>query len=108
MVDVASTEDIYIEVTPSPGRAGDLGPADLVEKVSGRVSELGQALASLATQLRETMDRELTEPPGSRFPLSSLSLQMSINLEAEAGVVISRAKAGAAFQATLTWQREKS
>jgi hypothetical protein len=103
---VTSTE-IYIEVAPHPGQAGDLGAADLVEKVSGRVDELGQALVSVASQLRATMDRQLAEPADSRMPLASVSLQMSINLEAEAGVVISRAKAGAAFQATLTWERQK-
>src|SRR5215216_3913379 len=107
MVDMTSADDIYVEVVPHPGQAGDLSPADLMDKMSNRVGELGQALAMLASQLRETMERQLAEPADSRWPLMSVSLEVSINLEAEAGVVIARAKSGAAFQATLTWGRQE-
>lgn len=105
---MTTTGDIYVEVVPHPGQAGDLSPTDLVDKLSTRVGELGQALATLASQLRETMERRLTEPADSRWPLASVSLEVSINLEAEAGVVIARAKTGAAFQATLTWSRQEA
>jgi hypothetical protein len=108
MVDMTTADDIYVEVVPHPGQAGDLSPADLMDKMSSRVGELGQALAMLASQLRETMERQLTEPADSRWPLMSVSLEVSINLEAEAGVVIARAKSGAAFQATLTWSRQET
>ncbi|MEU6325299.1 CU044_2847 family protein [Streptomyces sp. NPDC047009] len=100
--------EIYVEVVPHPGLAGDLSPADLVDRFSNRVSELGGALAAVASRLRQTLDSQLEEPAGSSWALADVSLQMSINLEAEAGVVISRAKTGAAFQATLTWKRRES
>jgi hypothetical protein len=99
--------EIHVEVVPHPGLAGDLSPADLVDKFSNRVGELGQALATVASRLRQTLDSRLAEPSGSNWALSDVSVQMSINLEAEAGVVISRAKTGAAFQATLTWTRRE-
>ena len=97
--------EIYVEVVPHPGRVGDLSPADLMDKFSNRVAELGQALATVASRLRQTLDSRLAEPEESKWALSDVSLQMSINLEAEGGVVISRLKTGAAFQATLTWTR---
>jgi hypothetical protein len=59
----------------------------------------------VASRLRQTLESQLTDPAESGWGLTEISLQMSINLESEAGVVISRAKAGAAFQATLTWTR---
>lgn len=102
---MAREHEIYVEVVPDPGYAGDLSPSQLVDKFSGRVGELGRALVSVATQLRDTFESQLAEPTDGRWGLGEVSLQMSINLEAEAGVIISRAKAGAAFQATLTWSR---
>jgi Trypsin-co-occurring domain 1 len=107
MAGMADNDEIHVEVIPHPGLAGDLSPADLVDRFSGRVGELGRALATVASQLRQTFESRLAEPAGSSWALGEVSLQMSINLEAEAGVIISRAKTGAAFQATLTWSRRE-
>jgi Trypsin-co-occurring domain 1 len=107
MAGMADNDEIHVEVIPHPGLAGDLSPADLVDRFSGRVGELGRALATVAFQLRQTFETRLAEPAGSSWALGEVSLQMSINLEAEAGVIISRAKTGAAFQATLTWSRRE-
>lgn len=102
---MAVENEIHVEVVPDPGVAGDLSPADLVDRFSVRAGELGRALATVASQLRETFESQLAEPADGRWGLAEVSLQMSINLEAEAGVIISRVKTGAAFQATLTWSR---
>jgi hypothetical protein len=102
---MAGEDEIHVEVVPDPSVAGDLSPADLVDRFSRRVGELGRALATVASQLRETFEDQLAEPVGGHWGLAEVSLQLSINLEAEAGVIISRAKTGAAFQATLTWSR---
>jgi hypothetical protein len=103
--DMTEPDDIRVEVVPPPGQIGDLGPGDLVDKFSGRAAELGNALAGVAAELRHSFESRIAEPPGGQWTLAEVSVQMSINLEAEAGVIISRAKAGAAFQATLTWSR---
>jgi hypothetical protein len=101
-------DDIHVEVVAPPGLAGDLGPSDLVDRFSSRVGELGRALATVASQLRRTLESQLAaEQDDERWGLTEVSLEMSINLEAEAGIVISRAKTGAAFQATLTWSRHE-
>jgi hypothetical protein len=105
--DIAEPDEIRVEVVPPPGEVGDLGPGDLVDKFSGRAAELGRALASVAAELRQSFESRIAEPPGGQWALAEVSVQMSINLEAEAGVIISRAKAGAAFQATLTWSRRQ-
>ncbi len=103
---MAGHGEVLVEVVPAAGQVGDLGPADLVERAGRRVGELGTALAALADDLRGTLDRQLRDSDDSTWALTSLSLQLSINLEAEAGIVISRARTGAAFQATLTWSRQ--
>lgn len=100
-------EEIHVEVVPHPDSAGDLSPADLVDRFSGRVGELGRALGTVALKLRENLEVQLNEPVDGNWELSDVSLQVSINLEAEAGVIISRARTGAAFQATLKWSRRK-
>lgn len=104
---MAEPDEIRVEVVPPPGMAGDLGPGDLVDKFSGRAGELGSALATVAAELRHSFESQIAEPPGGQWALAEVSVQMSINLEAEAGVIISKAKAGAAFQATLTWSRRQ-
>jgi hypothetical protein len=96
---------IYVEVVPHPGTSGDLSPGDLVDKFSGRAAEVGSALATVASELRQTLESRLADRDEANWNLTEVSLQMSINLEAEAGVIISRTKAGAAFQAKLTWTR---
>ena len=105
--DLAEPDEIRVEVVPPPGQVGDLGPGDLVDKFSGRAAELGSALAAVAAELRHSFESQIAEPPGGQWALAEVSVQMSINLEAEAGVIISRARAGAAFQATLTWSRRQ-
>ena len=97
--------EIQVEVVPSVGQIGDLSPADLVDRFSARAGELGRALADVASELRESLEAQLSEPTEGRWPLQEVSLQLSINLETEAGIIISRAKTGAAFQATLKWSR---
>ncbi|MEV0339512.1 CU044_2847 family protein [Nocardia sp. NPDC050713] len=97
--------DIRVEIVPPPGYAGDLGPSDLVDKFGDRVGELGEALAGIASRLRESLASQLDEPSEGGWQLSEASLQFSLNLESEVGVIISRAKAGSTFQASLTWSR---
>lgn len=104
---MAEPDGIRVEVVPPPGQVGDLGPGDLVDKFSSRASELGSALAAVAAELRNSFESRIAEPPGGQWALAEVSVQMSINLEVEAGVIISKAKAGAAFQATLTWSRRQ-
>lgn len=105
MIEIPGDQVIHVEVVPHPGAAGDLSPSDLVDRFSGRVTELGHALAAVAGELRASLESQLVEPANGAWELDEVSLEMSINLEAEIGVIISRAKSGAAFQATLKWSR---
>ena len=105
MLDRQGDDGIHVEVIPAPGSAGDLSPSDLVDRFSGRVGELGAALAAVASELRESLENRLVEPADGAWALDDVSLQISINLQAEVGVIITRAKTGAAFQATLKWSR---
>jgi hypothetical protein len=102
---MTDTSDIRVEIVPPPGYAGDLGPADLVDKFSDRVAELGESLAGIASRLRASLASQLDEPSDGAWQLSEASLEFSLNLESEVGVIISRAKAGSTFHAKLTWSR---
>jgi hypothetical protein len=105
---MTSNGEIRVEVVPHPGYVGDLGPADLMDKFSDRVGELGAALAGVAARLRDSLEGKLVEPSGSAWELTEVGLELSLNLESEVGVIISRATAGAAFHASLTWSRRSA
>jgi hypothetical protein len=99
--------EISVRVVPQPGQEGELGGGILTEKLKGRIDELGQSIAGIATGLRTTLDAELKDNPASPWLLNEIQLNFSIDLEAESGVVIARARASAGFEVALTWSRER-
>jgi hypothetical protein len=96
---------IQVEVVPDPRFAGNVSPADLLERFKDRVEELGSAIGVVAERLRAALEQRLATTPEAAWELSEICLELGVNLEAEAGVVISKAKTGAAFQVSLTWSR---
>jgi hypothetical protein len=97
--------DIRVEVLPDPRYAGQLGPADLVERFADRAGELGAAIGAVAQRLRTGLEQQIGAASSDTWEVSEVSVEIALNLEAETGVVISKAKTGAAFNATLTWTR---
>jgi hypothetical protein len=97
--------EIKVQVVPSPDRARQLAPGKTWESLDARVGELGESIADIAKRLREQLDSGLatTEEPG--WQLDDVELKFSLDLEAEAGVILARAKTTAGFEVTLTWSR---
>jgi hypothetical protein len=107
--------EVLIEVRPkatAPGSDGLLGAradrvtAVAVESFEARAPEIGEALQKVAEAMRSHLDAAAASGPTRQgWSLDTMELALDLSLEAEAGVVITRAKAGAALSATLTWKR---
>jgi hypothetical protein len=100
-------ETVRVEVQPDPSRAGTIGPADLLERFSARVDDLGRAVGDIAERLRSTLDARLEAPEASRWRMSEVMMEFGLNLEAETGIVVVKGKTAAAFKVAITW-RERS
>ncbi len=96
---------IRVQVSPDPQHAGELGGGSLVERFEDRVNELGASLGEIANRLRDQLDATLAESDDAGWRLNEVELSFSLDLEAEAGVVVAKASTTAGFEASLTWSR---
>ena len=107
-IDVSSTlETVRVEVRPPASvDAGDLSAiGNLAEDLRRRIDEITDTLNGVA----ESVKRRLVAAARAEqdWGLESIELSFSIDLEAEAGVIISRASSAAGFEAKLTWSRQR-
>jgi hypothetical protein len=97
--------EIYVQVRPDPLKAGELASlGDLREKLANRIDEVGDSLREIAGKLSRRFDELAAASADTTWRLGEVEITFSLDLEAEAGVVIARAKAGAGFEAKLTWK----
>lgn len=97
---------ILVQVVPNPERAGQLAPGRTWESLEQRGDELGRSIGGIAERLRDQLDASLarsSETPG--WALKDVQVTFSLDLEAEAGVVVARARTSAGFEVSLTWSR---
>ncbi|MDX8149514.1 CU044_2847 family protein [Lentzea sp. BCCO 10_0061] len=99
---------VRVEVVPDPALAGTLGPADLLERFTDRVEELGTAICGIAEKLRVSLETKLVDEEANRWGMSQVSMEFGLNLEASTGVVVVKGKAVAAFKVTITWTPKDS
>jgi hypothetical protein len=97
--------DIKVQIVPTPERAGQLAPGKTWESLDRRIDELGESIADIARRLRTRLDEGLVQEDRSGWQLDEVELKFSLDLEAEAGVVVARAKTTAGFEVTLAWSR---
>ena len=101
--------DILVDVVvkrTGDGRVADLGPrVDFPAEFRKRAPELGESIGEVANLLRDALEKRIQEKEPSAWALHGIELKFSMDLEAEAGVVITRAKASAGFDVTLSWAR---
>jgi hypothetical protein len=95
-------ENILVEVRPS-GAEGNLTAASIPESFMNRVEELGQSLKEIAERLSQQLEA-LEKKPAATWRLEGVELKFSLDLEAEAGVVVARTKTSAGFEASLSWK----
>jgi hypothetical protein len=97
--------EIRIEVRPREVAEGDLAPQVTVpELLVNRIDEVTDSLREIATRVAQRFG-EFAAEPVSGWKLSDVELKFSLDLEAEAGVIIARTSASAGFEATLTWSK---
>jgi hypothetical protein len=94
--------EILVEVRAKAARGDLSGKPAMPESFMKRVDEVGQSLQEIADRLSEHLDRlEKREAP---WRLERVELKFSLDLEAEAGVIIARTKTSAGFEASLGWK----
>ena len=67
-----------------------------------RIDEIGQSLQEIADRLNMHLDH--FEQKQSTWRLEHVELKFSLDLEAETGIVIAKAKTTAGFEASLGWK----
>jgi hypothetical protein len=95
--------ELLVQVIPD--ESGNLAGSSLREKFADRAEELGSSVGQIANELWARLDAELHASPESDWNLKTVELKFSLDLEAETGVVLARAKATAGFEVSLSWQR---
>jgi hypothetical protein len=98
-----SEPSILVEVRPKAATAGNLGPS-IPEKLGNRINEVGDSLKTICFQLAARLgDLSTSQPSG--WGLNEIELRFSLDLEAEAGILITSSRASGGFEARLIWQR---
>jgi len=99
--------EILVQVVPHyDDELGDLSSRQIAPEVfKDRISEIGESLSDIANSLRAQLERKLGKDDADHgWGLDSVELKFSMDLEAEVGVIISRAKTSAGFEVTLAWK----
>jgi hypothetical protein len=98
---------IMVQVVPSPAQAGQLSPGKTWESLEQRIDELGDSIGDIADRLQSRLEASLARPHEEPvWHLKEVEVKFSLDLEAEAGVVVVRAKTTAGFEVSLRWNRE--
>jgi hypothetical protein len=97
--------EIQVRVVPPPERVGELAGETLLEKFENRVDELGESIGEIADRLRARLDINLAEEKPAAWKLDEVAVSFSLDLEAEAGVVVAKVKTTAGFEVALKWTR---
>jgi Trypsin-co-occurring domain 1 len=71
---------------------------------ASRAGELGDSLNEVAGTLRGRL-HEIETRSEDGWDLDEIQLSFSLDLAAEAGVILARASTKAGFQASMTWKR---
>lgn len=95
---------ILIDVLPSGSPSGNLSGRSVVpEAFSRRSGEIADSLAVIGEAFEQRLDRVPVEDAAD-WGLAEVTVVLSLAVQAESGVVITKASAGATFTATLTWR----
>jgi hypothetical protein len=91
--------DILLEVRPAL-TSGDLAPRAMVpEEFRSRAGEIAESIAEVVEPFRSRLGRILDKGDDSSWRIGSIEVTFDIAVQAEAGVIIAKATAGATFSA---------
>jgi hypothetical protein len=98
--------EILVEVRPpiGDGNLGFVATQPLIKPLVDRVDDITEALKEISSRVGEGLSG-FAQHTTRNFFVDEIELKFSIDLEAEAGAIIARTKAGAGFEATLRWKR---
>lgn len=97
----STSPEILLEVRPAQ-TSGDLAPRVVIpEDFKSRASEIANGIAEVADHFRSRLGKVLLQRDESGLRIETVEIQFGIAVEAEAGVVITKATAGATFSAKL-------
>lgn len=95
---------VLLEVRPVT-TSGDLAPhAQIPEEFKSRAGEIADSIAEVVDQFRSRLGKVLDRRDDSGWRVGSVEIEFNIAVQAEAGVVIAKATAGATFSARLVLQ----
>jgi len=98
------TSEILLEVRPAQ-TSGDLAPRAVVpEEFKSRAGEIADSIAEIADHFRSRLGKLLRERDDAGLRIGTVEIQFGIAVQAEAGVVIAKATAGATFSAKIVLQ----
>ncbi|MFI7319402.1 hypothetical protein [Streptomyces venezuelae] len=93
---------VLIEVRPGES-SGDLAPrVVLPEQFRSRAGEIAGSIADVADQFRLRLEGLMRQPTGTGWGVETIEIGFDISVQAESGVVIAKAAAGATFSARVT------
>lgn len=96
--------EILLEVRPA-ATSGDLAPRAMVpEDFNSRAGEIADSITEVFDNFRSRLEKVLDQRDDSSWRVGSVEVEFGIAVQAEAGVVIAKASAGATFLARLVLQ----
>ena len=96
--------EILLEVRPA-ATSGDLAPRAMVpEEFKSRAGEIADSIAEVVDHFRSRLGKVLGQPDESGWRVGSIEIEFDIAVQAETGIVIAKATAGATFSARLVLQ----
>jgi hypothetical protein len=94
--------DVRVEVV-ARGTGGDLAACrPEPEPYEARAAELADGIVYMGRQMRDRLD-QIWATAAEHWQLNKVEVQFGLALQAEAGLIVARASAGATFTATLSW-----
>lgn len=92
---------VFVQVVPLEASREIGWNSSIVEQIEARIDDIRSAIASGTRAIAESV-ADLPDPP--RWKLGEISASFGVTLAAEAGVILSRASAGATFEVHVTFQ----
>lgn len=95
--------EVLVETRATGG--GDLGGPHLISKLSERLPEIADAIDEVTGTLRDRFRQQLQDDDRTVGRVDEIEMKFSLDLQAEAGVIVSRATVAAGFEVTIKWSR---
>jgi hypothetical protein len=96
--------EILLEVRPRT-TSGDLAPrAAGPEEFNKRADEIADSIADVIDHLRVRLGKLLDQRADTGWHVGSVEIEFGVSVQAETGVIIAKATAGATFSARLVMQ----